>query len=333
MAVQEPTVPVQFDTPWLDLLPAEDDTEFLDEGGEAKELRFGHAYWRRSHKPPDGVADNWLTVASAEKWAISNMTEKGMQVILEFGKFHYMPPFKLNTLGKVVPQWQPWQRPWDRILELGGAKLFPLDQVIAHNWHRECFFEQYQYNPDGSWRKSRVYLVRDGKVRMYQGRPAFPQLLGLDVAAYTFPCNMCTRREPFNYRHILDTHKRLAHSDQMQLETLRESQKIINDIVTASTGQPTDSSTLALLLANFTTIIENQNRLISSLVPAVMTVPDQDKPADKEEPEDEQNEQEDEPEDQEKVEEGDGKDDVVNPDAPADAPPADQPATAQLDRW
>jgi len=284
-----------------ELLSAEDDTEFLDEGGEAKELRFGHAYWRRSHKPPDGPADNWLTVASAERWAIANMTEKGMTPILEFGKFHYMPPFKTNTLGKIVPQWQPWQRSWDRILELGGAKLFPLDQVIAHNWHRECYFEQFQYNPDGSWRKSRIFLVRNGMVRSYQGRPAFPQLVGTEASEYTFPCTLCSRREPFNYRHILDLHKRLMHSDQMQLETLRESQKIINDTIERASGQPTDSSTIALLLASFTTMIENQNSMLARILPTVMATLD---------------EPEDKPEDEQTVEEGSGEEDKLPDDAP-----------------
>ena len=61
---------------------------------------------------------------------------RGFRYLLEYGEFIMSPPGgapKSKDARDV--DWNPFEEPWLKILQMGGAKEFPIDQVIALHWH------------------------------------------------------------------------------------------------------------------------------------------------------------------------------------------------------
>jgi hypothetical protein len=245
----------------------DDDIEIESGGGGPRGIRFGHAYWKR---PWDG----FITIAQAgiDNAAERNYTAKGMTSLApEYGKFYYVTPPLTNRFGQRLRQWNPSEpgRLYDRILDMGGAHHFPLQQVLENMWHRNCYFFRYEYPDDGSWKRIRVWLVRDGQVRTYQGRPAFPQFEGVDLSKWYHVCNLCGAVRPT--LATIDAHRRLIHQDQMQLETLRQSQQVIREAVQAAGGS--NDPNMALVMQEFLTMFKHQNAQMERLERLVTQVP------------------------------------------------------------
>ena len=89
-----------------------------------------HGYWRR----PD---NGWITVAAAFMPNREHYESKGMVYLSQYGQFK--PGGPEDTVGPDVDDkgnpWNPAAEPWKRILQRGGAKEFPLEQIIAFRWH------------------------------------------------------------------------------------------------------------------------------------------------------------------------------------------------------
>src|SRR3990167_9668950 len=112
--------------------------------------RGRHGYYRR---PADGgPADGWIVVAS---------TTPSNRADYEYKAFTRLPAYGEFTNGSAQPRakaqekdargnpWNPALEPWRLIFQLGGAKEFPVSQIIELKWHlrppyREVSFPQLQ---------------------------------------------------------------------------------------------------------------------------------------------------------------------------------------------
>jgi hypothetical protein len=209
-------------------------------GGSAAEDPYGYGYWRR--------ADGWITAAQMNYSAVQSQERKGMVSLPQYGKFALNPPLRKNSQGVIIPQWIPRLRPYDRILELGGAHEFPADQVIAHNWHRECLIEVYDYRPDGTWVRRRR-------------RIQFPQLAGRDLT--TYPCSTCGRS--FNTPGEMKTHRSVAHPEEGTLELVAETNKKLTEAI-VSGQRNVESGPLSAVLAQLAALQEQNSRMLAALL-------------------------------------------------------------------
>lgn len=88
--------------------------------GAPKDDSGAWCYWRR----PDG----WISLGQANPHEFQRQTEKGMVALLQYGKFSF-PYDKPHD-------WYPERDPWWLLLNRGGVKEFPLDQVVQLGWHQ-----------------------------------------------------------------------------------------------------------------------------------------------------------------------------------------------------
>jgi len=130
-----------------------------------------HCYFRRSlnevnsdgHPHPQR---GWIITGNATWSNVQHFTEKGYERLPHYGTFVIDTadprgkPKAVDTRG--VP-WNSALEPWKQILQMGGAKEFPVSQIIAMHW---------DIHPP------------------YRG-VAFPQLRGVEVTNYQ--CPECTR--------------------------------------------------------------------------------------------------------------------------------------------
>lgn len=140
-----------------------------DAGGEDTSKSYPYMYWRR--------ADGWIVIGPAWATEFVRQSKKGMQPLTAYGEFH-----KQNKDG-----WNSVQEPWRRILQLGGAHEFPLEQVREHGWHRKP---------------------------PYLG-VAFPQLDDArDMGALPDDVQCPTCRKPYLSTEDLQRHELIAHKEQ-----------------------------------------------------------------------------------------------------------------------
>ena len=88
-----------------------------------------HGYYRRG----DG---GWIVVAATTPANRSHYEYKGFTHLPQYGEF------KNGTSGGSPKEqdargvaWNPADEPWRLILQKGGAKEFPVSQIIAYHWH------------------------------------------------------------------------------------------------------------------------------------------------------------------------------------------------------
>ncbi len=230
-----------------------DDLALLEEIEESVQLadpmKFGDSYWRRT--------DGWITHAHADAHNIINYKAKGMVPIERYGKFFVTPTLKNDKFKRIIPVQDIFRRPWEVILRGGGAFEFPLDQIIAHNWHRDCFYVWWDELPDKTFNKRTVHLVKDG-IRYKDpatGYRAFPQLDGFETQ--DFPCLTCGI--VFNYKEHLHGHQMISHREDMQIETTRETVRIISEGLKQggdSTGMASAIGQLAQIMSGMQVILE-----------------------------------------------------------------------------
>ena len=102
-----------------------------------------HGYYRRG-------ANGWIVVAATTPANRSHYEYKGFTQLPQYGEF------RNGTTGGSAREadvngvaWNPADEPWRLILQKGGAKEFPLAQVIAFRWHvrppyRDVVFPQLE---------------------------------------------------------------------------------------------------------------------------------------------------------------------------------------------
>ena len=117
----------------IDAPPRVDQDDLPDLFPELREVapdgwRGSHAYVRK----PDG----WISTAPMTIGNKRDYEGRGFRYLLEYGEFIMSPPggIPLAKDAKEVP-WNPFVEPWRKILQMGGAKEFPVDQVVAMKWH------------------------------------------------------------------------------------------------------------------------------------------------------------------------------------------------------
>jgi hypothetical protein len=176
-------------------------------------------------KPTGGGAtdEGYLLVASATPIELVRMMDKGYQPLRLFGEFQLWNPNE---------NWRVPYEPYRRIFQRpGGINLFPLAQIIEHHWHI---------------------------VPPYAGIE-FPQLRGLDVAAYTLRCTQC--RQFFTSEELLAKHHSVGHRQTAQNTAL--GQEIAKAIATMNA--PIQNAMTPMLdaiakqMAGFQVIVEGLN--------------------------------------------------------------------------
>src|SRR3990172_3007234 len=129
-----------------------DDLDILDEIEEsvrtADPMKYGNSYWKR--------ADGWIVTAHANEDSVSNYKPLGMTILDQYGKFFMTPTLRRDKFGRLVATQDIFNRPWAVILQKGGAHQFPLNQVVAHNWHRNCSYIWWEELPDKLFNKHTV---------------------------------------------------------------------------------------------------------------------------------------------------------------------------------
>lgn len=236
----------------IDDLQLLEDIEVSSQQGDP--MRFGDSYWRR--------VDGWLTHAHADEHNINTYREKGMTQLPQYGKFFLTQVLRRDKYGRLIAVEDQFRRPWDTILRQGGAREFPLDQVIAHNWHRNCAYIWWEQLPDKTFNKHTVQLVKD-KVRYrdpFTGQRAFPQLDGLVVQ--DFPCR--AHNLMFNYEEHLNAHMMVAHREDMQLEVTRQTVQIIADGLQNNAGD----GPIAQAIGQLAQIVGQQQLILQALLDA-----------------------------------------------------------------
>jgi hypothetical protein len=230
------------------------DDDVISEGGDASEERYGWCYWQ--------LPTGWIVTGQDNLSAIESQQAKGMVRLPQFGKFPLNPQLRRNAVGQVIPAWSPRLRPWDRILEWGGAEMFPVEQIIAHHWHRGCWIETFDYFPDGTWRKHRR------KVN-------FPQIAGLNLGE-GFRCPNCPTRLPFNTEAELRVHRSVMHQQEQTLELLAETQRGLMEAVLIGqrelNGPGGETTAVGAALAGLAAIVQQQGEVLSGLTETIQAM-------------------------------------------------------------
>lgn len=141
---------------------------------QATELDF-FIYWRRP-------GNKWIVSAPGHAQEYAKRMRRGWEPLLQYGTF--MPGMKsTDTRGH---RFNAHREPWRVIFQKGGTAEFPLDQVIAYNWHLAAPYAEV----------------------------TFPQLEGVEVEVLDCPeCEV----QPFHEAQHLAQHLRIRH-DYTRLE-------------------------------------------------------------------------------------------------------------------
>ena len=97
-----------------------------------------HGYYRKKN--------GWVTTGPTTDSNRADFEYMGHTFLAQYGQFKNVDDLTherdINGVG-----WNSFKEPWRRLFQLGGAKEFPLDQIIAYHWHikppyREVNFPQ-----------------------------------------------------------------------------------------------------------------------------------------------------------------------------------------------
>ena len=108
--------------------------------GEAASTTRGIALWGYIRMP-----DGWITIAPAEPLEASKRVARGQAYLKKYGQFQN-DPFETDANGQ---RWNVRDEPFRMIFQKGGEIEFPVDQIVAFNWHlrppyREVSFPQLE---------------------------------------------------------------------------------------------------------------------------------------------------------------------------------------------
>lgn len=219
-----------------------DDDIIEVEGGGTQTEEFGYCYFRRP--------DNWISIGRADQANIEAYAEKGMRPLLRYGRFYLTPPIKQGPNKETIPQWQPSERPFDRILLApGGPAEFPVDQVHQLGWNRGYRALDYEYLTEGRWRRHSV-------------RIRFPQLEGIELM--DVKCEVCGK--PFVSEQAKGEHVAVAHPNQGTLLHLAETQGAIAKAIQEIGGSGGDNQALTATLGALTEIVRQQGEALTRLL-------------------------------------------------------------------
>ncbi len=135
---------------------------------QAAELNF-LLYWRK-------VTNGWIVCAPGWPQEYAKRLKRGWTPLPQYGTF---VPGRVSEDAR-GHRFDAHREPWRVIFQKGGAEEFPLDQVIAYNWHLTPPYREVE----------------------------FPQLKGVDVDVLDCPeCNL----PPFHETDHLAQHLRIRH--------------------------------------------------------------------------------------------------------------------------
>ena len=109
--------------------------------------RGEHGYYKMGKN--FGYRTGWVITAPVWPTYKADMEYKGLTYLPQYGTFIMTGPGGLRTKDAKGYLWNPADEPWRNILQLGGAKEFPISQIVAFRWHirqpyREAKFEQLE---------------------------------------------------------------------------------------------------------------------------------------------------------------------------------------------
>jgi len=122
---------------------------------ESKDVESGRYLYAR--RPTTyGSQRGWIVQAPAWGSALKNYRGRRFTFLEEYGEFVITSGDKQKTdyarikeRDAVGRPWHTYHEPWRMLFQKGGAKEFPLDQIIAYHWHvlppyREATFPQLE---------------------------------------------------------------------------------------------------------------------------------------------------------------------------------------------
>ena len=97
-----------------------------------------HGYYRK--------INGWIVTAPTSKGNREDYEYKGFQLLNQYGQFKNVSDVTHEVDNNGVG-WNSFQEPWRLLFQRGGAKEFPIEQIIAYHWHikppyREVTFPQ-----------------------------------------------------------------------------------------------------------------------------------------------------------------------------------------------
>ena len=141
---------------------------------EVKETSINYfVYWRR----PDG----WLIAGPGWPQEYTKRIRNGWQHLSQYGSF---TPGRQSVDARGIP-FDAAHEGWRVLFQKGGAKEFPLEQIVAHGWH----------------------------IRPPYREVSFPQLEGVEIEVMDCPECECM---PFYMPRDLATHLRIRHDYRRQ---------------------------------------------------------------------------------------------------------------------
>ena len=129
-------------------------------------------YWK---KPADSPEPGFIVIDGGHPVDLAEFSKRGFTPLWKYGQF--------EDFDKSA-KWDMRRDPWRRILELGGAEEFPIEQILEFGWHKRP--------------------PRKGVV--------FPQLAGIEVEEHK--CSYC--RRVFRALEDLQRHESIAHTTTSQ---------------------------------------------------------------------------------------------------------------------
>ena len=115
-----------------------------------------HGYYRRDD-------NGWIITAPVWPSYRSDMEFKGYVFLPQYGTWVHGTPWGNTNRDDRGIGYNALQEPWRRIFARGGAKEFPVTQIIAYGWHRQPAYREV----------------------------TFPQIKGVKI--YDLPCPECSR--------------------------------------------------------------------------------------------------------------------------------------------
>lgn len=99
--------------------------------------RGEHGYYRRK--------DGWIVTAPTWDSFRADLEYKGCTYLPEYGQFLLGTPWGETSKDNRGQGYNAAQEPWKMIFQRGGAKEFPISQIIAYRWHINSPYADVQF--------------------------------------------------------------------------------------------------------------------------------------------------------------------------------------------
>ena len=95
-----------------------------------------HGYYRKSN--------GWIVTGPTTKGNRDDFEYMGHEFLGRYGQFKNVDDLTHEVDTRNAP-WNSYKEPWRVLFQRGGAKEFPIDQIIAYHWHLKPPYRQAEF--------------------------------------------------------------------------------------------------------------------------------------------------------------------------------------------